>query len=218
MSGRRVVAKEVLVQKAKQRLKLKSAVMGIIEVVFGASLLALGARIEFILPFTMIPFTLQTMFLTYLILLSGNRSWRPVTAYIAAGLAGLPVFAYGGGIYYALSPTFGYIIGFLLAAIVAGYYVGNPLLLYPRKLVIAAMMIQGIIYSLGYLWLAGWLMLIKALSLSIALEIAFITGVLPFIAWDALKALIAVGLLITTHKTKTLILGYLSGHKKSYDY
>ncbi|WFO74967.1 biotin transporter BioY [Desulfurococcaceae archaeon MEX13E-LK6-19] len=207
-----VLAREVLVQETKttQRLDVKEIAKGAVETVGGAGLLALGAKTMFILPFTMIPFTLQTLFLTYLILLLGNRSWRPVATYIAMGLMGLPVFAYGGGLYYVLSPTFGYIIGFLAAAIIAGYYIGNPPLLYPRKLVIAATLIQGIVYTMGFLWLAGWLTLTRLIPVHTALATAFIIGVAPFIAWDILKALMAVGLLVGTHKTKTIISRYLS--------
>lgn len=44
--------------------------------------------------------------------------------YTAVGLAGLPVFASGGGLSYVLLPTFGYIIGFTFCAIITGYLSG----------------------------------------------------------------------------------------------
>ena len=36
------------------------------------------------------------------------------------GLAGVPVFAHGGGLMYLMKPTFGFLIGFAAAACVAG--------------------------------------------------------------------------------------------------
>jgi biotin transport system substrate-specific component len=54
------------------------------------------------------------MILIYLTLLLGKRAWRAVLAYLICGLAGLPVFALGGGPWYVFSPTFGYLMGFLL--------------------------------------------------------------------------------------------------------
>jgi len=41
--------------------------------------------------------------------------------YTAVGLAGLPVFASGGGLSYVFLPTFGYIIGFTFCAFITGY-------------------------------------------------------------------------------------------------
>ena len=78
-----------------------------------------GARISIpMLP--NIPFTLQLLFavLTGLFL-------TPVSAgiaqflYVILGLVGLPVFAAGGGFQYIFKPSFGYILGFIPAAIVA---------------------------------------------------------------------------------------------------
>ena len=41
--------------------------------------------------------------------------------YIAMGLIGLPVFTQGGGIGYVLMPSFGYLLGFPVGALVSGY-------------------------------------------------------------------------------------------------
>lgn len=43
-----------------------------------------------------------------------------VGLYAVLGLAGLPVFAEGGGFWYILKPSFGYIIGFILGSYVTG--------------------------------------------------------------------------------------------------
>ena len=43
-----------------------------------------------------------------------------VVAYMLLGLAGLPIFSEGGGIWYIFKPSFGYIIGFCLGTYVTG--------------------------------------------------------------------------------------------------
>ncbi|MDI6883466.1 MAG: biotin transporter BioY, partial [Patescibacteria group bacterium] len=65
----------------------------------------------------MVPITMQT----FAVLLSGallgsKRGALSQITYLLMGLAGVPWFARGGGIGYLLSPTFGYIVGFVLAA------------------------------------------------------------------------------------------------------
>ena len=42
--------------------------------------------------------------------------------YILIGLAGLPVFASGGGIQYLMKPTFGFILGFLFCSMACSYF------------------------------------------------------------------------------------------------
>ena len=85
-----------------------------------ATLTAVGVVIR--VPMIPVPFTLQTFF----VLLSGNLLgpyWGAVSmiVYILLGLVGLPVFAGGSGLGIVLSPTFGYLISFPVAA----YFVGR---------------------------------------------------------------------------------------------
>ena len=42
-------------------------------------------------------------------------------AYLALGLVGFQIFAYGGGISYLKEPTFGYLLGFLPGVWICGY-------------------------------------------------------------------------------------------------
>ncbi len=84
-----------------------------------SALIAVGAYIR--IPVPPIPITLQTFF----VILSGtllgkNYGSLSVIVYIILGLTGLPVFSGGGGIYYVLNPSFGYIIGFILCAFIVG--------------------------------------------------------------------------------------------------
>lgn len=84
-----------------------------------AALCAVGAFIR--IPVPVCPFTLQYLF-TMLAgaLLGAKRGAVSVGIYVLAGLIGLPVFAEGGGLWYVLKPTFGYLPGFIAGAYVTG--------------------------------------------------------------------------------------------------
>ncbi len=83
------------------------------------ALIAAGAFIKIPIPY--VPFTLQFLFTMLAgLLLGGKLGFISVCAYILLGLLGLPVFAQGGGIWYVLQPSFGYIIGFAVGAFVTG--------------------------------------------------------------------------------------------------
>lgn len=84
-----------------------------------AALVAVGAFIKVPIPF--VPFTLQLTFTTLAgYILGGKNGMISVLIYIALGLIGLPVFTEGGGPGYIFKPTFGYIIGFAIGALVTG--------------------------------------------------------------------------------------------------
>ena len=87
-----------------------------------ASLIAAGAYIK--IPLPLVPVTLQLQFaLLAGILLGPNKGALSCLVYALAGLAGIPVFTGGGGIQYIVSPTFGYIAGFIAGAFAAGHVV-----------------------------------------------------------------------------------------------
>ncbi len=87
-----------------------------------AALTAAGAFVK--IPLPVVPITLQTFF----VMLSGSLLGSKFGAlsqlvYLAVGLCGPPVFAYGGGLAYVLQPTFGYLLSYPLAAFVIGYLI-----------------------------------------------------------------------------------------------
>ena len=88
-----------------------------------ASLMAVGAFIKIMIPIGVweVTFSLQFFFaLLAGFLLGSKRGLAAVGCYLLIGLAGVPVFAHGGGLMYLMKPTFGFLIGFAAAAYVAG--------------------------------------------------------------------------------------------------
>ncbi|MBR1658621.1 MAG: biotin transporter BioY [Synergistaceae bacterium] len=80
-----------------------------------AALIAIGTYIK--IPTPLLPLTLQTLFVVLAGLVLGRKLGAlSVCVYVIAGLAGLPVFTGS-----ALNPTFGYIVGFIFGAYIAGY-------------------------------------------------------------------------------------------------
>jgi|GEM_PF-138507 len=100
----------------------------VFKLTFGAmfvALAAIGANLTSIAPFLVVggvPITLQTFFAVLAGLVLGSRMGAfSMFVYMMAGLAGAPVFAqFKGGAGAALSPTFGFILSFILVAYVAG--------------------------------------------------------------------------------------------------
>lgn len=83
------------------------------------ALTAVGAFIK--IPVPVVPFTLQFLFTMLAGLLLGGRLGAiSVGAYAVLGLLGLPIFTEGGGFWYLLKPSFGYILGFIVGAYVIG--------------------------------------------------------------------------------------------------
>lgn len=74
------------------------------------------------IPLPLLPFSMQTFVVLMAGLLLGPR-FGPMSQvfYIVMGLIGLPVFAGGtGGLHLVLSPTFGFLVGFVAVAWIAG--------------------------------------------------------------------------------------------------
>ena len=161
-------------------------------VFIGSILLAISSKIK--IPFYPVPMTMQTFVVVLIGMLYG---WKlgvfTVALYLFEGAIGLPVFAgtpeKGIGLIYFTGPTMGYLMGFLLAVFISGYF-------YPKiktseqnvenlfgKLIISvkffmlfvASMLS--IYILGIIWLSnfvGW-------------EKVLVLGVYPFVLAEMFK-------------------------------
>lgn len=115
------------------------------------ALIAAGAWIK--IPIPVVPFTLQFLFtLLAGLLLGGRLGAVTVAVYILMGLLGLPVFAEGGGPAYILKPSFGYIIGFAVAAYVTGMIAERTPSPSYRRLLAADFIGLGIVYLFGMVY------------------------------------------------------------------
>ena len=102
----------------------KLSAADIAECALFVALMAASAYIQ--IPFPMVPLTFQTVVSVLSGLMLGARKGAiSMTVYMLIGLTGIPVFTAGGGIYYVLKPSFGYILGFIAAAAVAGIVAGG---------------------------------------------------------------------------------------------
>ncbi len=111
-------------------------------------LITVGAFIK--VPVPVVPFTLQFLFTMLAgLLLGGKMGACSVAVYALLGLMGLPVFAEGGGIYYLLKPSFGYIIGFIIASYVTGRLVERMDRLAFGNVLAANLTGLAIVYGMG---------------------------------------------------------------------
>ncbi|MGL4345080.1 MAG: biotin transporter BioY [Cellulosilyticaceae bacterium] len=137
-----------------------------------AALTAIGAFIRIPLPPPMVPITLQFFFVVLAgILLGCKLGGISQLTYVLIGLSGVPVFTGGGGIGYVLRPTFGYIIGFVMASFVIGYMVQKCEKLSFWKLFGAAFTGLIVVYVIGvpYLYVINTFYIGNAIGLWTAL-------------------------------------------------
>jgi biotin transport system substrate-specific component len=150
-----------------------------LKVLGGSLLIALFAKISLPLPFTPIPLVLQSHLCLLMGALLGPRLGAlAVFTYIVEGLLGLPVFSLGrSGLPILLGPTGGYLLGYLAGT----YLTGSLLEKWPSQKFFALVMGNIAIYCFG----------LPQLSLFVGIEKAFYAGVLPFLAGDFMKLILA---------------------------
>ncbi|WP_371871375.1 MULTISPECIES: biotin transporter BioY [Bacillaceae] len=120
------------------------------------ALTAIGANITSIAPFMMVggvPITLQTFFAVLAGIVLGSRLGAfTMFVYMLLGLVGAPIFAqFKGGAAILLSPTFGFIVSFILVAYVTGKLVEKKKSL--PMYVTAAVVGMAINYIFGTNWM-----------------------------------------------------------------
>ncbi len=153
-----------------------------------AALTAIGAFIRIPLPY--VPITLQVFFCLLAGLLLGARfGTASQIVYIIIGLAGIPIFTYGGGPAYVLNPTFGYLLGLIICAFVIGLLSERLKKISIAKLFVINLIGVLIIYAVG----VPYLYLIKNLYLNAGASFWKIlySGFLITLPGDILKGYLA---------------------------
>lgn len=132
-----------------ERRKISTSNM--VKVALFVALITVGAYIK--IPIPNMVFTLQFMFVNLAGLLLGPvYGAMSVAIYVLLGLMGVPVFTAPGGPGYVFHPTFGYLIGFIIGAWLAGYIVErkpNPTL---KRYFFATFVDLVVVYALGVIY------------------------------------------------------------------
>ncbi|MEU6808139.1 biotin transporter BioY [Streptomyces sp. NPDC046831] len=157
-------------------------------VVGGAALTGLAAQLSVPVPGSPVPVTGQT-FAALLVgtALGTRRGFLSLALYALAGAAGVPWFA--GGASGAAAPSFGYVLGMLLAATVVGTLARRGGDRSALRMAGTMLLGEAVVYAVGVPYLA--------LATGMSASAAIAAGLTPFLIGDALKAALAMGVLPT---------------------
>ena len=163
-------------------LDTNGVVKNIILIFIGATITALAAKIE--IPMQPVPYTLQTFAVMLCgLVLGAKRGALSQVTYIAAGGAGLPVFAGGAsGAHILVGKTAGYLYGFILAAWILGYLAEKGWDREVWKISIAVILANVVLLVPGMFWLSSF----------IGLPAAYQYGVIPFLMSAVMKGAAAI--------------------------
>lgn len=157
--------------------------------VYAAVMAALIALCAWITIPTVVPFTLQTFAIFLAVgVLGGKLASLSVGVYLLLGAAGLPVFSgFSGGLGPFAGVTGGYLLGFLLIALVmwgAEALLGRS----PVVFVVSGIVGLAVCYAFG----TAWFVLMYAASTGpIGVASALWTCVIPFLLPDGVKLALA---------------------------
>jgi len=158
-------------------------------VLAGAAVVALLAQVE--IPLWPVPITGQT--LGVIIVGASLGAWRgaaALTTYMVLGLAGLPIFAgLTGSLLAVAKPSFGFVIGFIFSAFVAGWFAERAWDRRPALAFVGFAAASAVPFVFGIPYLAF------VLNVTLGLDLSFVeilqAGLFPFILGGLVKAGIA---------------------------
>lgn len=155
----------------------------------GATLVAVASQIRIPLGFTPVPINGGTF--AVMVVGAGlglRRGGAALGVYLLAGLIGVPVFAdLRGGVEVMTGATGGYLVGYLVAALLVGAAAEHRADRRVRSAIPAMLVGTAAIYVLGALWLARYL----DISVFGNDRSAWTLGVRPFLVGDAVKLVLA---------------------------
>jgi biotin transport system substrate-specific component len=167
----------------------RSRVSDVVLVLVGVVLTALAAQVQ--IPALPVPFTLQTLAVLVIGATYGSsRGAITMSAYAVVGVLGFPVFAGGAsGIAVIFGATGGFLLGFIFAAALIGRLAELNWSSDALKMFVSYVLGSAVIYAIG--------VPVLAMSAFASDLVAAMTYMLPYLIWDAVKAVIAAALLPT---------------------
>lgn len=169
------------------------------------ALVAIGAFIK--IPTFIVPITLQFAFcLLAGLLLGAKYGGLAVTVYLVMGLIGIPVFTEGGGIFYVLKPSFGYLIGMAVGTFVCGLIGRSGKKLSYWRMVAGAVAAMLIVDTLGvvYMYLMYNYYLGTAMTFVRALYVGMAVFLPTDIMWCFLMSLVAYKLIPVSDRSASV--------------
>jgi biotin transport system substrate-specific component len=166
----------------RSRSGLRSSGVLALGIALATLLMAIASKLQFLLPGTPVPVTLQPLVLLLSAgILGATAAAGAMASYVGLGIAGLPMFALGGGLAYIAGPTGGFLVGFVPAAYVAGSLAAGK----RSPFAIAAAFAAGaaVLYACGTLHLL--------LLLGRSLDETIRASVLPFLPGELAKIAVA---------------------------
>ena len=141
----------------------------------------------FTLPIGPVPITLAPLAILLSVYILGTKKGTiALLIYLLIGAVGVPVFSgFTGGIGKLAGPTGGYLIGYIIFALIAGWFIHR---FYDKVVIqfLGMVLALAVLYAFGTAWLAY--------SAGMTFGAALAVGVLPFIVFDLIKIVIAIAL------------------------
>lgn len=166
---------------------MKTKTQKMILVALFAALTAAGAFVK--IPIGPAPITLQFFFTALAgILLGPYLGALSQLIYVVLGLVGVPVFTSGGELSYIFNPTFGYLIGFILAPIAIGKVSETAKVPAFLRIFLGCMLGILVIYAIGVPYM--YLILKYVNHTEITFLKSLVVGFLVFLPGDTAKSII----------------------------
>ena len=164
-------------------LPTHSRLTQLVMVLGGTMFIAAAAQVS--VPMFPVPMTLQTLAILIVGLTYGARlGGATLIAYLGEGAMGLPVFANGAGsLAYMMGPTGGFLIGFVMMAILVGLAADRG---WTAKVLPATgltVAVSALLYVPGLIW--------PAALMGKTVDVLWLHWMAPFLIGDAVKAILA---------------------------
>ncbi len=161
-----------------EQIKLRSMIL---TALFAA---IIGVLAQLTIPLPLVPITGQTLAIGLAATILGSRYGTvSVLLYLVIGAAGVPIFAeFQGGISKLFGPTGGYLVGFIPAAFIIGYYMEKTSFTFMNGMIANTI---GMVITL--IFGTAWLKISAELSWTAAIA----SGITPFVIVGLIKAALA---------------------------